>query len=182
MANLSSYAPAVDIGPAPSTAAWDEVTRCRTLPASTATLSDSPGTGPTPRTSPRKCSFGCTATSPATHPERLRAGCTASPPSFLDLIRRRRRIHLYPLTDSIHRPGDSTPEQELDARTLQPEPKSALKALNPGFLAVNLLHDLDGYTYDEIGLMPGIPPGTVASRLRRARAQVRGTLARTSGA
>ena len=95
---------------------------------------------------------------------------------FLDWVRRRRRIRLEPLTDAGHLAGGSTPDQELEVRTLEPDLRSALSRLTPGFLAVVMLHDVDGFTYDEIAMALGIQPGTVASRLHRARAQLRAAL------
>lgn len=48
----------------------------------------------------------------------------------------------------------------------------ALAALAPGYREVLLLHDLFGYSHDEIGGMLGVAPGTSKSQLSRARRAV----------
>jgi RNA polymerase sigma-70 factor (ECF subfamily) len=95
---------------------------------------------------------------------------------FLDWVRRRRRVRLEPLSDTVQLAGGSTPDREFEVRTFEPDLRSALGCLAPGFLAVVILHDVDGFTYDEIAIALGIQPGTVASRLHRARAQLRAAL------
>jgi RNA polymerase sigma factor (sigma-70 family) len=95
---------------------------------------------------------------------------------FLDWVRRGRRIRIEPLTDTVQPAGGSTPDQELEVRTFEPDLRCALGRLPPGFLAVVILHDIDGFTYEEIARTLGIQPGTVASRLHRARAQLRAAL------
>jgi RNA polymerase sigma-70 factor (ECF subfamily) len=72
--------------------------------------------------------------------------------------------------------GDLTPDLEFEARTFDPDLRSALDALTPGFLAVIVLRDVEGFTYEEIAVALGIQSGTVASRLHRARAQLRAAL------
>jgi RNA polymerase sigma-70 factor (ECF subfamily) len=49
----------------------------------------------------------------------------------------------------------------------------ALSALAPGFRQVLVLHDVEGYTHEEIGRLLGIEPGTSKSQLSRARAAMR---------
>ncbi len=55
----------------------------------------------------------------------------------------------------------------------------AIAALPPGFRAVLLLHDVEGYTHDEIAATLGIVAGTSKSQLARARQALRRAL--TSG-
>jgi RNA polymerase sigma-70 factor (ECF subfamily) len=95
---------------------------------------------------------------------------------FRDWVRRRRHLRLEPLPDTVQAAGGSSPDLELEARTFEPDLRSALDALTPGFLAVIVLHDVDGFTYEEIAVALGIQSGTVASRLHRARAQLRAAL------
>ncbi|MBL8233997.1 MAG: hypothetical protein JNL98_36210 [Bryobacterales bacterium] len=45
----------------------------------------------------------------------------------------------------------------------------AVAALPPGFRMVLVLHDVEGYTHQEIGVMLGIEAGTSKSQLSRAR-------------
>ena len=54
--------------------------------------------------------------------------------------------------------------------TLSPEIKQLLRSLPSKQSEVLLLHDLEGFTQSEIAETLGVPTGTVASRLRKARA------------
>lgn len=65
-----------------------------------------------------------------------------------------------------HRKVESR-ENELSVRT-------CFRALSVRQREVLMLSDVEGFTRDEIAEMLGIPPGTVASRLRLARAAFRG--------
>ncbi|MEX0691542.1 MAG: RNA polymerase sigma factor [Gemmatimonadales bacterium] len=56
----------------------------------------------------------------------------------------------------------------------------AIGALAPGFRQVLVLHDIEGYTHEEIAGLLDIVPGTSKSQLARARAALR--LALTGGA
>jgi RNA polymerase sigma-70 factor (ECF subfamily) len=66
---------------------------------------------------------------------------------------------------------------QLDNRLLLTQ---AVSALRPGYRAVLMLHDVDGYKHDEIALILGIPPGTSKSNLYRAHRQIRSRLNRSS--
>jgi RNA polymerase sigma-70 factor (ECF subfamily) len=50
---------------------------------------------------------------------------------------------------------------------------NALAGLPADLRIVVLMVDAEGYSYDEVAEVVGIPPGTVASRLNRARAKLR---------
>ena len=52
----------------------------------------------------------------------------------------------------------------------------AVRALPDGFRAVLVLHDVEGYTHDEIARLLAIDAGTSKSQLSRARARLRETL------
>jgi RNA polymerase sigma-70 factor (ECF subfamily) len=52
----------------------------------------------------------------------------------------------------------------------------AVARLAPGFRQVLVLHDVEGYTHEEIGTLLGIEPGTSKSQLSRARAALRRSL------
>jgi RNA polymerase sigma-70 factor, ECF subfamily len=56
----------------------------------------------------------------------------------------------------------------------------ALSALAPGFRQVLVLHDVEGYTHEEIAQLLGIEPGTSKSQLSRARAAMRRLLGETT--
>jgi RNA polymerase sigma factor (sigma-70 family) len=63
-------------------------------------------------------------------------------------------------------------ETEMDVRR-------ALDALPDGFREVLVLHDVGGYTHDEIALILDIAPGTSKSQLSRGRRALRNELAAT---
>lgn len=53
----------------------------------------------------------------------------------------------------------------------------ALAALPKGYRTVVSLHDIAGFTHEEIGTILGIEPGTSKSQLARAREHLRSRLA-----
>jgi RNA polymerase sigma-70 factor (ECF subfamily) len=57
--------------------------------------------------------------------------------------------------------------------------RRALDALPDGFREVLVLHDVGGYTHEEIALALDIAPGTSKSQLSRARRALRRELADT---
>jgi RNA polymerase sigma-70 factor (ECF subfamily) len=58
----------------------------------------------------------------------------------------------------------------------------AIENLPPGYRTVFLMHDLEGYTHEEIGQVLGIQSGTSKAQLFRARARLRGVHAGLAGA
>lgn len=71
-------------------------------------------------------------------------------------------------------------------RTADPDLKdrlhAAIEGLPPGYRTVFLMHDLEGYTHEEIGEALGIQSGTSKAQLFRARARLREVLADFAGA
>jgi RNA polymerase sigma-70 factor (ECF subfamily) len=65
-----------------------------------------------------------------------------------------------------------TPAKSGDLN-LRMDLEAALAALPPGYRAVLILHDVEGYTHDEIGERLGIQPGTSKSQLFHARRALR---------
>ncbi|MEO8031111.1 MAG: RNA polymerase sigma factor [Gemmatimonadota bacterium] len=57
----------------------------------------------------------------------------------------------------------------------------ALNRLAPGYRTVFMMHDLEGYTHEEIGVALGIETGTSKAQLSRARARLREMLAAHAG-
>ena len=49
------------------------------------------------------------------------------------------------------------------------------------YRTVFLMHDVEGYTHEEIGAALGVPPGTSKAQLSRARARLRDALAAFAG-
>jgi RNA polymerase sigma-70 factor (ECF subfamily) len=70
-----------------------------------------------------------------------------------------------------------TPESILLARGEQENVRRALEALPVHYREIILLCDLEEMSYQEISQALGIPPGTVMSRLSRARRAMRTLLA-----
>lgn len=64
----------------------------------------------------------------------------------------------------------------VDAHVAQPALAEALRALNPADRDALLLVAVADLSYAEVGAALGIPPGTVGSRLTRARRAVRAAL------
>ncbi len=52
----------------------------------------------------------------------------------------------------------------------------AIAALSPGYRQVFVLHDVEGYTHDEIAELLDVEPGTSKSQLSRARRALRAAL------
>jgi RNA polymerase sigma-70 factor, ECF subfamily len=72
----------------------------------------------------------------------------------------------------IAQPGD--PESTLDVQ-------SALGRLAPGYRAVVVLHDIYGYTHEEIAALLEVEPGTSKSQLARGRRALRMLIAPRQG-
>jgi RNA polymerase sigma-70 factor (ECF subfamily) len=66
-------------------------------------------------------------------------------------------------------------------REAEPDLKSrlarAIDQLPEGYRSVFLMHDVEGYTHEEIGQVLGVQPGTSKAQLSRARAKLRQNLA-----
>ncbi len=65
---------------------------------------------------------------------------------------------------------------------LQKQLERALDVLPEGMRRVLILHDVEGYTHEEIGDVLGVTAGTSKSQLFKARAKMRVTLAGLDGA
>ncbi len=106
---------------------------------------------------------------------------------FLDRVRRRKRIRFdwmgdddgtVATSDSFDRHERSgQPEDAFDMGHLEPDILEALAGLPPEYRAAVVLSDIEGLSYEEIAVTLGIKMGTVRSRLSRARARLRETLA-----
>ena len=91
----------------------------------------------------------------------------------IDLLRRRRPsgVDVDLLTD----PG-ATPEESLVASELDRQLQRALGRLNPDQRQILVLRDYLDLRYAEIAVVLDIAPGTVMSRLHRARLALKGQL------
>ena len=73
--------------------------------------------------------------------------------------------------DDLLHPASSDP---LDAAGVDPlDLEAAIAALPRGVRQVLVLHDVEGFTHEEIASMLGLVPGTSKSQLARARHRVR---------
>ena len=70
--------------------------------------------------------------------------------------------------------GTSRREAEPD---LKESLNAAIDALSEKYRTVFLMHDVEGFTHEEIGAALGIPPGTSKTRLFQGRAKLREALA-----
>ena len=72
--------------------------------------------------------------------------------------------------------GERRAEPDLKRRLAQ-----AIDALAEGYRTVFVMHDVEGYTHEEIGATLGIETGTSKAQLSRARAKLRAALADFAG-
>jgi len=99
---------------------------------------------------------------------------------FLDQVRRKRRVRIDPWgdeTESLPASAASTPERGFEHANLDSDVQRALDDLPPEFRAAVVLCDMEGLSYEEIGVTLGIKLGTVRSRIHRGRALLRESLA-----
>jgi RNA polymerase sigma-70 factor (ECF subfamily) len=64
-------------------------------------------------------------------------------------------------------------DRELDSAPARVDVERALARLPPGYRQVVVLHELEGYTHEEIAELLGIDPGTSKSQLHHARRRLR---------
>lgn len=87
--------------------------------------------------------------------------------------RDRLRARETELPESLER---ATPEEKP---LLRMRLQSAMDRLPEGMRRVLVLHDVEGYTHEEIGEMLGVASGTCKSQLFKARAKMRAMLSET---
>ena len=77
-----------------------------------------------------------------------------------------------PLGDRVsdHTPGADRVVEQADLRRLV---QAELLRLTPEHRAILVLRDIQGLSYEEVGGLLGVPPGTVRSRLHRARMELK---------
>ncbi|HEX6986772.1 MAG TPA: sigma-70 family RNA polymerase sigma factor [Planctomycetaceae bacterium] len=73
---------------------------------------------------------------------------------------------------SDHRP-DADPSQPLERSETQRIVRDALAALPEEYRTALVLKEMDGFRYEEIAEIVGVPIGTVRSRIHRARNELR---------
>jgi RNA polymerase sigma-70 factor (ECF subfamily) len=81
------------------------------------------------------------------------------------------------------RETDLESAEQIGAESVRADPdlqerlKDALDRLPARYRMVVVMHDIEGYTHEEIGAALGMPPGTSKAQLSRARARLRSDLA-----
>ena len=90
----------------------------------------------------------------------------------LDELRRSRRDEELPLSDGLR----SLSPDPADVAAGREDLARALAALPPDERATVLLVDAQGFDYRQASRVLGVPEGTIASRLNRARASLRTAL------
>jgi RNA polymerase sigma-70 factor (ECF subfamily) len=80
--------------------------------------------------------------------------------------------------DDAHSVGVTSREAEPD---LKLRLKKAIDALPEGYRTVFVMHDVEGFTHEEIGAALGVETGTSKAQLSRARAKLRVALADFAG-
>jgi RNA polymerase sigma-70 factor, ECF subfamily len=98
---------------------------------------------------------------------------------ILNGLNKVKRIRSRELADDV------LPDVPVTRREAEPDLKlklaRAIDALAEGYRMVFVMHDMEGYTHEEIGLALGIQPGTSKAQLFRARAKLRSALAEFAG-
>jgi RNA polymerase sigma-70 factor (ECF subfamily) len=95
-------------------------------------------------------------------------------------LQHNRAHELTTVFDEAHHSVEDTtahPETLLLQRAHQQTLQQALEALPVAFREVVVLRELEGVSYKEIAAMTEVPPGTVMSRLARARKRLQQCLA-----
>ncbi len=81
--------------------------------------------------------------------------------------------------------ADELPDVAVSRREAEPDLKwrlaRAVDALPPGYRMVFVMHDVEGYTHEEIGKALGIQSGTSKAQLFRARERLRADLVEFAG-
>ncbi len=97
---------------------------------------------------------------------------------FVDRLRSRQRSPLHLVNEDEppldeHRDDALDPAGNVEADLLQSRLQGALDQLNDDQRALMILHDVEGYTLNEIHSMYDVSIGTLKSRLNRARTRLR---------
>lgn len=97
---------------------------------------------------------------------------------FVDRYRSKHRSQIHLAGENItalneHKDETPDPEGNVEATLLQNRLQDALNQLNEDQHALVILHDVEGYTLNEIHTMYDVSIGTLKSRLNRARSRLR---------
>ncbi|HEU4700793.1 MAG TPA: sigma-70 family RNA polymerase sigma factor [Gemmatimonadales bacterium] len=101
-------------------------------------------------------------------------GSIAISVTFNGLRKRKRFREREVALDDAAPIGTTAREADPDLKTRL---RAAIEALPDGYRAVFVMHDVEGYTHEEIAATLGVQPGTSKAQLFRARAKLRTALA-----
>ncbi len=73
------------------------------------------------------------------------------------------------------------PDEMLAGRQVEVIVQRAIASLEPSFRECLVLRDVEELSYEDIGEITGLPPGTVKSRIHRARSQLKELVERELG-
>ena len=98
----------------------------------------------------------------------------------IDLMRReKRQIAAEDITEvSAPDPGPS-PQQQAERSETRQAVRDAMGQLSPEYRQIVVLRFLQELSYEEIGVVLKLPPGTVKSRLNRAKSQLKDILSKS---
>ena len=92
----------------------------------------------------------------------------------IDFLRREKRHRAAtPLEDEMEPVSPDTPQQAVEESEMRQALQQALDSLTPEHREIFLLRQMRQLSYEEIGRLLGLEPGTVKSRLSRAKKQLR---------
>ncbi len=97
---------------------------------------------------------------------------------FVDRVRSKQRSPLHLVAEDeaeLEEHSDKSPDpaENTEAALLQSRLQDAIDQLNEDQRALVILHDIEGYTLNEIHIMHDVSIGTLKSRLNRARSRLR---------
>ena len=93
---------------------------------------------------------------------------------------RKRKRHSTRETALEYADGVGTTRREAEP-DLKTRLRKAIDSLSEGYRTVFVMHDIEGYTHEEIGAALGVQSGTSKANLSRARAKLRAELADFAG-
>ena len=92
----------------------------------------------------------------------------------IDFLRREKRHRAAtPLEDELEPASPDTPQQAVEEDEVRQALQQALDSLTPEHREIFLLRQMRQLSYEEIGRLLHLEPGTVKSRLSRAKKQLR---------
>ena len=97
----------------------------------------------------------------------------------IDYLRREKRHEVSDIDDVTVADDASNPQETAERREAQSAVRRALMALSPEYREIVLLRYMQELSYEEISSLLKLPPGTVKSRLSRAKGQLRDILQRS---